>query len=96
MEEFKPTPWTAAQIAARDAAYQELVRTYPNHYVAYSDEWDGDELKRTVVVAAPTFDEYMDKMEALPAEFCEQLRVTRVSAPDAPIFVSALFRLPSC
>ena len=95
MEEFNPTPRTPAQIAAFDRAYQELMRDYPNHYVAYRDEWDGDELTRTVVVAAPTVGEYMNKMEALPVEFCDQLRVTRVSAPDSPIFVSALFRLPA-
>lgn len=90
MDDFNPTPMTDAQVAARDHAYQELVRKYPNHYVAYLDEWDGDELTRTVVLTAPTFGEYMDKMEALPEDYCRTLSVTRVSSPDAPIFCSRL------
>lgn len=92
MDDFNPTPMTAAQVAARDRAYQDLVRDYPNHYIAYRDEWVGDALTRTVVLTASTFDEYMDKMEALPEEYCRTLGVTRVSSPDAPIFVSRLFR----
>jgi hypothetical protein len=90
VEDFNPTPWTAAQVTALDRAHQNLVRDYPNHYIAYRDEWDGEALTRTVVVAAPTFGEYMDKMEELPAEYCRTLRVTRVSSPDAPIFISRL------
>jgi hypothetical protein len=88
MDDFNPTPMTAAQ----DRAYQDLVRDYPNHDIAYLDEWDGDDLKRTVVVTAPTFGEYMDKMEALPENYARTLQVTRVSSPDAPIFCSRLFR----
>ena len=90
MDDFNPTPMTAAQVAARDRAYQDLVRDYPNHYVAYLDEWDGDDLKRTVVVAAPTIGEYMDKMEAMTEDFCRRLGGTRTSSPDAPIFCSRL------
>jgi hypothetical protein len=96
MDDFNPTPMTAAQVAARDRADQDLVRDYPNHYVAYRDEWDGDELTRTVVVAAPAAKDYADKMRALPLEYCRTLRATRVSSPDAPLFASALlFQHPS-
>jgi hypothetical protein len=96
MDDFNPTPMTDAQVAARDRAYLELVRNYPNHYVAYLDEWSGDELKRTVVLTAPTVGEYMSKMESLTEEFCLRLNGTRVSSPDAPLFASALlFRVPA-
>ena len=86
----------AAQLAALRAECQRIDATYPGQYVAYTDEWNGDELKRTVVLTAPTVGEYMNKMEALTEDFCLRLHGTRVSSPDSPLFASALlFRDPT-
>jgi hypothetical protein len=79
-------PTTPARGAARRKAYLALQDTYPGQYVAYVDNWTGDELDRVVVAFATEVAEFHDKLDQLPADVRERVKTTRVPDPNEGIF----------
>jgi hypothetical protein len=80
-----PIPPRSAAISAR---FAELRRQHPGKYLAFREEWDGDELREPFVVAVgETLEEVESATAALPTAerarvFIEFLpRVVRVFAP---------------
>lgn len=60
--------WTPARRAARDREERLLAERYPEQYVAYIDDWNGDELVRTVLGAAHDLDEFHRLQASLDPE----------------------------
>jgi SRSO17 transposase len=83
-------PTTRARGLARRKADDEVFEKYPEMHVAYIDEWNGDELTRTVVAAHADWAEYERQLAALPAETRARVTVDFVRASDA-VFVGAAF-----
>jgi hypothetical protein len=76
----------AAQLVALRAENQRIDDTYPDHDVAYLDEWDGDVLRRTVVAASSDLDEFQKLLRALDPAVRRKVSVTRVP-PAGMIFL---------
>lgn len=76
----------AAQLAAFRAENQKLDDAYPDHDVAYLDEWDGDVLRRTVVAASSDLDEFQELLRALDPAVRRKVIMTRVP-PAGMIFL---------
>jgi hypothetical protein len=76
-------PTTAAQAAARRKADEELEAKYPvGCYLAYLDNWTGDELNRVVVAASTDWDEYQRQLKALPPDIGERTEIDRIRDPE--------------
>jgi hypothetical protein len=72
---------TPAQRAALQRAHDELCERYPGQDVAYIDEWNGEELTRTVVAAALTCADFHKQLRELPADLCNRVEMTQVPDP---------------
>ncbi len=76
-------PTTAAQAAARHKADENLQAKYPiGCYLAYLDDWNGDELNRVVVAASTDWDEYQRQLNEFPAAICDRLELDRIRDPE--------------
>jgi hypothetical protein len=84
-------PTSRARGLARRKADAELYEKYPvGCHLAYLDEWNGDELTRTVVAAHADWVEYERQLAALPAETRARVTVDYLRDPNA-LFVGAAF-----
>jgi hypothetical protein len=72
----------AAQLASLRDEQRRIDETYPNHDVAYLDEWDGDILRRTVVAASPDLAEFQTLLRALDPAVRRKVILTRVPPAD--------------
>lgn len=81
-------PTTPARGMARRKADAEVDAQYPEMHVAFIDEWNGDELTRTVVAAHPEFAGFTDALEALPPKVRERVQLLNTHTYDmfAPRF----------
>jgi len=73
---------TPAQYAALQQAYDALCEKYPGQDVAFVDEWNGEELTRTVVVAALTCADFQKQLRELPADIRGRVEMTQVPDPN--------------
>jgi hypothetical protein len=76
----------AVQLAALRGEQQRIDETYPDHDVAYLDEWDGDVLRRTVVAASRDLAEFQQLLKALDPVVRRKVSLTRVP-PAGVIFL---------
>jgi hypothetical protein len=79
-------PTTPARGAARRKADLALQDTHPGQYVAYVDNWTGDELDRVVVAFATEVADFQAALKSLPADLRARVRTTRVPDPNEGIF----------
>jgi hypothetical protein len=77
---------TPAQREAMRREYQSLCEKYPGQNVAYIDEWNGEELVRTVLVATVDCVDFHAQIAKLSPEVLAKLQQTLI--PD-PYFVDA-------
>ena len=64
--------WTPARKAARDREDRLIEQRYPEQYVAYVDDWNGEELVRTVLGTAHELEEFYQLQAALDPEVRER------------------------
>lgn len=83
---------TPARRASRARARQLLEEKYPGRYVAYTDEWSGEELVRTVVAASPDLVEFQRLLAALDPD--TRRRVTMANVPPADLISVPSVDLP--
>jgi hypothetical protein len=79
-------PTTPARGKARQRADLALQDKYPGQYVAYVDNWTGDELDRVVVASAIEVADFHDKIDKLPTDVQEQVQRTLVPDPNEGLF----------
>jgi len=84
-------PTTRVRGLARWAADRALQDKYPGQYVAYIDNWNGDEIDRVVVAHTPDLEEFHRLLATLEPELRERVVTDRVADPDDGIFVGARF-----
>ena len=85
-------PTTAAQAAARRAADEALEAKYPPKcYVAYLDNWTGDELDRVVVAAGIDWDDYQRQLAALSLDIRDRIGTERIYDPEDGLFLGGAF-----
>lgn len=85
-------PTTAAQAAARRKAREAMEATYPPRcYVAYVDNWTGDELDRVVVAASTDWDEYQRQLVAVPQDVRARVEIDEIYDPEDGIFIGGAF-----
>jgi hypothetical protein len=77
-------PTTPTQAAARRKADAELTVSHPGQYVAYLDNWAGDELTRVVLAASADWDGYQSQLAALPPDVRRRAEITEVRDPAQP------------
>jgi hypothetical protein len=83
LEELKAL--TAKTPAQKDALLREdyaLCEKYPARWVAFVDEWNGEELIRTVLVAAGEVGPFYERVDQLPPDVRARLRCTRIPDPN--------------
>lgn len=73
---------TPVRQASRVRAGRLLDEKYPGQYVAYTDAWDGEELVRTVVAAAPDLAEFQRLLAALDPDTRRRMTMTNVLPAD--------------
>jgi hypothetical protein len=73
---------TPAQKEALRRADYALCEKYPARWVAFTDEWKGEELVRTVLVAAAEVGPFYEQVDQLPPEVRARLQCTRIPDPD--------------
>jgi hypothetical protein len=81
--------FTAAQIAALVREDTATETTYPGEYVAFVDEWNGDELTRRVLVHAPDSETFHARMGELDPALAARADVTRTHDPNESVWVPA-------
>lgn len=74
---------TPAQKAALLEAGYAMDERYAGHFVAYTDDWNGDELVRTVVAAAVDPSEFQRLMAALEPRARRVAQLTLIPPADA-------------
>lgn len=84
-------PTTRARGLARRKADAEVDAQYPEMHIAYIDEWNGDELTRTVVAAHPNVGPFHDALDALPPEVRERVQLMNTHTYD---LLGPRFELP--
>src|SRR5262245_9664585 len=78
-----------AAMRAKNPAQEEALRReddalrekYPGRQVAYIDEWNDDELTRTIVIVEAEDGVFYEKLNKVPPEVRVRLRRTRILAP---------------
>ncbi|MBA4186693.1 MAG: hypothetical protein C0467_01615 [Planctomycetaceae bacterium] len=80
-------PTTRAKGMARWAADRALQDKHPGQYVAYIDNWIGDELDRVVVANTPDLEEFNRLLKALEPGVRNQMQRTHVPDPNGPLFI---------
>lgn len=80
---FEAAALTPTQLAARRRADQLLDDTYPGQYVAYLDDWVGEDIRRTVVVTGRGPAEFQRILASVDSETRRKMQITRV--PDAGV-----------
>lgn len=83
--------WTPARKSARDREDRRIAEHYPKRYVAFVDEWDGEELVRTVVGAASDLADFVQLQLGLAPDVRQRLRVTDTHRRDELTVGSAFF-----
>jgi hypothetical protein len=73
---------TPAQKEALRREDSALCEKYPTQWVAFIDEWNGEELTRTVLVAAAGYGPFYEQVDKLPPDVRARLEVTRMPDPD--------------
>lgn len=79
-----PTPPVRGR--ARQRADVALQDTHPGLYVAYLDNWTGDELERVVVASAAEISDVYAALTQLPPDARARVATTFVPDPNGPIF----------
>lgn len=69
---------TPAQVAALRAASAELNAAHAGRCVAYADEWNGDTLRRNVLISTANEVEFQRLLAALPAPVRARVQLTFV------------------
>src|SRR5438045_3510976 len=80
-------PTTRARGLARWKADRELQDGYPDQYVAYIDNWNGDELDRVVVAHASDIEEFHRLLAALDPGVRDRVQKSHVPDPNGGIFI---------
>lgn len=83
--------WTPAKKAARDREDRLLNEKYPGQYIAYTDDWRGEELTRTVVAVSADVVEFHRLTAALEPDVRRRLRLTDTIPVDTLTIGSAFF-----
>ncbi len=73
---------TPAQKEALKREDYALCEKYPGQHVAFIDEWNGEELVRTVLVAAAEVGPFQDQLKNLSPDVRGRIRLTRMPDPD--------------
>jgi hypothetical protein len=87
LEELKAW-WTPAKSAAQAREVALLDEKYPGHYVAYIDEWSGEELKRTVVAVARELAEFQHQLAALAPDVRQRIVLTNPPPENLIVLLS--------
>lgn len=66
--------WTPARKAARAREDRRIEEQYPEQYVAYVDDWSGEELVRTVLGTAHDLDAFYRLQAALSPKVRERAK----------------------
>jgi|GEM_PF-6005022 hypothetical protein len=74
---------TPAQLAALRAASAELNAAHAGKCVAYADEWDGDTLRRTVLISTANEAEFQRLLAELPAPVRARVQLTYAPETNA-------------
>ncbi len=74
---------TPAQVAALRAAEYEMDEQHAGNFVAYTDDWDGDALTRTVVACAPTVAAFHEQLERLQPDVRARVALTQIPPANA-------------
>jgi hypothetical protein len=83
LEQLKAlTAKTPAQKEALRRADYELCEEYPGQHVAFIDEWNGEELVRTVLAAATDVGPFHEQVDKLSSEVRVRIHCTRLPDPD--------------
>jgi len=80
-------PTTRARGLARWAADRALQDKHPGQYVAYIDNWNGDEIDRVVVAHSPDLEQFNRLLQALEPVVRKQMQRTHVPDPKGPLFI---------
>jgi hypothetical protein len=83
--------WTPARKAARKREDDRLGERHPGRYVAYTDDWNGEDLTRTVVAAARDLTEFHRLTAALPPDVRRRVKLTDTFPADTVTVGSAFF-----
>jgi hypothetical protein len=83
---------TPTRQASRARARCLLDEKYPGQYVAYTDDWNGEELVRTVVAASADLAEFQQLLAALDPD--TRRRMTMTSVPPADLIATPSVDLP--
>jgi hypothetical protein len=82
LEQLKAlTAKTPAQKEALHRADYELCEKYPGQHLAFTDEWNGEELVRTVLAAATDVSPFYEQVGRLPPEVRARIHCTRLPDP---------------
>lgn len=84
-----------SRVAALTAAGFAMSEKYAGHHVAYTNDWHGDELARTIVIATCDPDEFYRRLAALAPDVRRRVEVTRIPVGDAFEVGSLFFDPPS-
>jgi hypothetical protein len=83
--------WTPARKADRLREDQRLIEAYPGQYIAYTDDWNGEELTRTVVAVSPDPAEFQRLLSALEPEVRRRVQLADTHPVDTLSIGSAFF-----
>jgi hypothetical protein len=73
---------TPAQKEALRREDLALCEKYPAQWVAFTDEWKGEELVRTVLVAAADVGPFYEQVDKLPPEVRSHVECTQIPDPN--------------
>lgn len=76
-----PTYKTPAQVEALRRADYKLCDDYPGQWVAWTDDWNGEELVRTVLVTGTEYGPFYEHVDKFPPDMRSRIRCTRMPEP---------------
>ena len=82
---------TPTRQAARAREDQILAEKYPGKHIAYTDDWSGEDLTRTVVAVSPDPAEFARLLAALEPDVRRRVRLTDTIPVDTFTIGSAFF-----
>lgn len=74
--------WTPARKAAREREDRRIEEQYPEQYVAYLGDWNGEELVRTVLGAATDLGDFVRLQLALDPDVRRRLKIADTHRSD--------------
>ncbi len=79
------------RVAALRESSLAMSEKYAGQYVAYTNDWNGDELARVIVIATPDAAEFSRLLGALTTDVRRRVEMTRIPDGDAFEVGSAFF-----